>query len=188
MPKIPTGSFGQRLPQGNDITPTAQVDTQVTDAAARLGQTGMGIGAQLFADAAQEQQRIERERKTTDDALARSRAGDGLLEYELQSKTAVEGIKDKVQRGELPYEKALSELEGVLSRVKAPSFGPEHLIVGEQFARGTQRLRFQAESAVAQVIDTAQRSELKSTFTTGLDRLGKLALQHTPPTSSAWTN
>lgn len=51
MAKIPgIGQFGNRLPQGNDITPTAQVDTQVTDAAARLGQTAAGIGASIMAE------------------------------------------------------------------------------------------------------------------------------------------
>ncbi|WP_144298978.1 hypothetical protein [Variovorax paradoxus] len=154
----------------------AQIDTQVGDAQQRLGAVAVGVGAQMFADVAQEQQRAAQERKTRDEALARSRAGDGLLDFELQSKTAVEGIKDKVQRGELPYEKAHGELEGVLARVKMPSFGPEQALVADQYSRGAQRLRFQATAAVNQVIDTAQRSELKSTFTAGLDRLGKIAL------------
>ena len=158
-----------------------QLDTQVGDAAARFGNTLAAVGTTVLDDQRREQQRIDHERKTQDEALARSRAGDGLLDFEIQSKTAVEGIKDKVQRGELPYERARGELEGVLARVKAPTFGPEHVIVGEQYARGTQRLRFQASTAVDQVIDTAQRSELKTTFTGGLDRLGKLALM--PDTS-----
>jgi hypothetical protein len=176
MAKIPTGQFGYRTPQGNDTTPMPQVDTQVSDAATRLGATAVGIADQQLSQLEQEKRRKDAERKQQDEALARSRAGDGLLDFEIQSKTAVEGIKDKVQRGELPYEKARGELEGVLARVKPPTFSPEHALVGEQYSRGTQRLRFQAASAVDQVIDTAQRSELKTTFAAGLDRLGKLAL------------
>lgn len=176
MAQIPMGNFGQRLPQDQGPTPTAGVDTQVTDAQQRLGGTLVNIAGQQIAAEAQEQHQLQQERKQQDDALARSRAGDGLLDFEVQSKTAVEGIKDRVTRNELPYEKARDELDGVLSKIKPPTFGPEHVVVGEQYARGAARLSFQATSAIDQIVDTAQRSELKSTFNTGLDRLGKLAL------------
>lgn len=43
MAKIPTGQFGYRTPQGGDITPMPRVDTQVSDAASRLGQTAISI-------------------------------------------------------------------------------------------------------------------------------------------------
>ena len=51
MPKIPTGSFGNRLPQGADTTPMAQVDTQVADAQQRLGATITGIAAPILEQA-----------------------------------------------------------------------------------------------------------------------------------------
>lgn len=176
MPKIPTGAFGQRLPQGSDITPGASLNTAGAEAGARFGNTLVGIGDQEFSRLEVEQRRQAAERKQQDEALARSRAGDALLDHEIQSKTAVESIKDRVQTGQLPYEEARKELDSTLSRFKAPTFGPEHVVVGETFARGIQRQKFVAESAVDQVIDTARRTELKNNFTSGLDQLGKLAL------------
>lgn len=176
MAQIPQGHFGYRTPQGGDVTPMPQLDTQATDAASRFGQQLIGIAGQEFSRLAVEQHREEAERKQQDEALARSRAGDALLDFEVQAKTAVEAIRDKVQTGQLPYEKARHELEGVLQRYKPQTFGPEHVVIGEQYNRGLARQRFVAEMAVDQVMDTARRNELKTSFVSGLDTLGKLAL------------
>lgn len=56
MAKIPTGQFGYRTPQGNDITPMARADTQVGDALTRLGNTAAAIGGNIM----EEQQREAR--------------------------------------------------------------------------------------------------------------------------------
>ncbi len=176
MATIPRGNFGYRVPQGGPTTPMPQADAQVADAQTRLGMTAVSLAGQEFDRLAVEQRRQEAERKQQEEALARSRAGDGLLEFEVQSKTAVEAIKEKIQTGQLPYEKAREELDGVLQRYKPQSFGPEHVVIGEQYARGLKRQTFVAQTAVDQVVDTAQRNELKAKFVSGLDSLGKLAL------------
>lgn len=170
MGKIDIGRFGGFVPQSGQ-TPTASA-TNFGDTSGGLDQATQRFGQTLQAVA----EPIIKDRKHQDELIARSKAGDGLLNYEIASKTLVESIRDRVEKGELPLEKARLELETGLQQIKAPQFGEDHLHLAEQYGLGAKRLSFQASSAVDQVVDTAQRGELKSKFASGLDQLGKLAL------------
>lgn len=50
MPKIPTGGFGQRLPQSQDVTPGASLNTASAEAGARLGATLQEFGGQMLVE------------------------------------------------------------------------------------------------------------------------------------------
>lgn len=63
MPRIPTGNFGFAGPAATVSTPVARVNTQETDAAARLGAVVTGIANQEIDDAAREQRRQELQRE-----------------------------------------------------------------------------------------------------------------------------
>lgn len=97
MAKIPTGNFGQRLPQGNDLTPTAQVDTQATDAAARFGQTAANIGASLLAEQRQESERLARQAENVQVMTAHATIQNGLNDtYRAVDTDLMDGKIDKV--------------------------------------------------------------------------------------------
>lgn len=171
MARIPLGNFGNSVPQpGQTPTAGANFGQAAAEAAQRLGNTGMQLAGQELARQTEQQE-----------ALARSRAGDGLLDYEVQSKTAVEQIRDRVQTGQLPYADARGELDKVLNGIKAPDLGGNHPLIAQQYQRGVERQRFQAVAAIDQVMDTAQRSELKANFIGGLDRLGRLGAMPDAP-------
>jgi hypothetical protein len=96
--KIPTGNFGNRLPQGNDITPTAQVDTQVSDAANRLGQTAAGIGASIMAEQEREARAAADRAAAAKTALAHVNIQNGLADnYDAISQNVLAGKMDKIE-------------------------------------------------------------------------------------------
>ena len=97
MAKIPTGNFGQRLPQGNDITPTAQVDTQVTDAAARLGQTAMNIGANMMAEQKQKDEEAARRADQIQTMTTHANIQNGLADsFDAVQADLLDGKTDKI--------------------------------------------------------------------------------------------
>lgn len=97
MAKIPTGNFGQRLPQGSDLTPTPQVDTQVTDAVTRLGQTATNIGASLLAEQRQESERLARQAENVQVMTAHATIQNGLNDtYRAVDTDLMDGKVDKV--------------------------------------------------------------------------------------------
>ncbi|MDQ0035845.1 hypothetical protein J2W30_003613 [Variovorax boronicumulans] len=97
MAKIPTGNFGQRLPQGSDVRPMEQVDNQVTDAAARLGQTAMNIGASMFAEQKQKDEENARRAEQVQTMTAHANIQNGLADsFDAVQADLLEGKTDKI--------------------------------------------------------------------------------------------
>lgn len=97
MAKIPTGNFGQRLPQGSDVRPMEQVDNQVTDAAARLGQAGMNIGASLFAEKKQKDEENARRAEQVQTMTAHANIQNGLADsFDAVQADLLDGKTDKI--------------------------------------------------------------------------------------------
>lgn len=97
MAKIPTGNFGQRLPQGSDVQPMAQVDNQVTDASARLGQTAMNIGASMLAEQKQKDEENARRAEQVQTMTAHANIQNGLADsFDAVQADLLEGKTDKI--------------------------------------------------------------------------------------------
>ncbi|MDQ0068275.1 hypothetical protein J2W34_000049 [Variovorax boronicumulans] len=97
MAKIPTGNFGQRLPQGSDVQPMVQVDNQATDASARLGQTAMNIGASMFAEKKQKDEENARRAEQVQTMTAHANIQNGLADsFDAVQADLLEGKTDKI--------------------------------------------------------------------------------------------
>jgi len=98
MAKIPgVGVFGNRLPQGNDLTPTPQVDTQVGDAAARLGQTAMNIGANMMAEQKQKDEEAARRADQIQTMTTHANIQNGLADsFDAVQADLMDGKTDKL--------------------------------------------------------------------------------------------
>lgn len=127
MPRIPLGDFGNRVAEVG-LTPTAQPDNQIGNAFQHLAGTGVAVADQALTEI-DRQQRVQ---KAQDDALARSNAADGLIQYQVQSRQATQDIKDQIQTGQLPYTEARGVLDNALSGIKPPTFGPSQNLVAKE--------------------------------------------------------
>ena len=171
-----------RIPLGPFESATVQAPVQrsrvsnpgtlpIADAAQRLGQTGMNIAGGMLRDAEQDRQR----QKAEDEALARAKAANALLDDEVQVKATTEALQQRVQTGELDWRKAREEAEKAFSQLKvAPVEGlaPDD---AERMQGGIKRNRMAGDLAVKTIADGARRSEFRGQFDAALDSLGKLA-------------
>lgn len=97
MAKIPTGNFGFRTPQGQDVTPMAQLDTQVGDAAQRLGGTAAAIGGSMLAEQKAESDRLARQAENVQVMTAHATIQNGLNDaYRAVDTDVLEGKTDKL--------------------------------------------------------------------------------------------
>lgn len=142
MATIPRGNFGYRTPQGGDITPTAQLDTQVTDAAARLGQQVTGAASQELRHQREQDAILARQAENVQVMTAHANIQNGLNDaYRAVDADVLDGKIDKVaalstwkdqsaqvvadQLKELPPQRAAlvnAQLEGLQGRLENELF------------------------------------------------------------------
>lgn len=124
MAKIPTGNFGNRLPQGNDITPTPQVDSQVTDAAARLGQTAMNIGASMLAEKKQKDEEAARRADQIQTLTTHANIQNGLADsFDAVQADLLDGKTDKIG-AEAAWKDASQKIVGDNLKALKPELQP----------------------------------------------------------------
>lgn len=173
MARIPMGSFESATVQAPVQHSRARNEgtLAIADAAQRLGQTGMNVAGGMLRDAAQDRQREQAE----NEALARAKAANALLDDEVQIKATTEALQQRVQTGDLDWRKAREEAEKAFTSLKvAPVEGlaPDD---AERMQGGIKRNRMAGDLAVKAIADTARRSEFRGQFDAALDSLGKLA-------------
>lgn len=106
MAKIPSGeNFGYRTPQSPAQSPMPRLDTQVADATSRLGQTAVGVGAQLIQDGREEAERAIQVKTMTAHANIQNGLADlhdavtaDLLEGKTDKRAATAAWKDGAQK------------------------------------------------------------------------------------------
>jgi hypothetical protein len=159
--RIPTGNFGQVVPV---VRPGAAAfdNTQVSQAAERLGRTGQAIANDVA------QQQIQQ-----NDALSRVRASNLLLDRETQIKTITQDLGEKARTGalthdQLPvaYEQAVSKLEPITPK----GLGPVEM---ETFGASLKRLQIGGTQDLQPIIQKARIGEAQSEMANRLDLLGK---------------
>lgn len=173
MAKIPMGGFGR----GAGQAPVVQTRVgpagvgEVAQAVGELGQAGMQI-----ADRAQRQQELElRRQKEEAETVARARAMNAQLDYEIEVQDATLQTEDAITTGSMDYRKAGEDFTQRVSQIKAPDIddlAPEAKLA---YDRGIQRTARTGELKVRRAVQTAQRGELRSQVTAGIDKLGKIA-------------
>jgi len=163
--KIPMGNFGFK---GPDAVQHTHVSGDGIDAAARaaqnLGQTGMQVAAGIMADQRQE-----------NEALTRARAGNVLLDREIQIKTLNADLEQKLADGSLRHDQAVDAYNAALKKMETTTVDGMDVVTAENFNKGMKRVEFSGLSAIQQASEKAKRVEFKGQTDGALDRFGKLA-------------
>ncbi|MGH3799428.1 MAG: hypothetical protein ACREPD_04990 [Stenotrophomonas sp.] len=172
MAKIPQGNFGQ----GAGQAPVVQTRVSgagrdaVAQAVGELADTGSRIAN--HAQVLQEQE--ARRQKTEDEALARAKAANAQLDYEIEVQDRTLATQDAVVTGGLNYEQAKEQYAAEIGKIKAPEvqgLAPDMQIAYE---RGIQRTQRSGELKINSAVQKAQRADLQTQYTSALDKLGKI--------------
>lgn len=159
--RIPMGNFGFK---GPDPVQHTRIGADGIDAAARAGQH-FGQVVMQFA----EDQRRENE------ALARARAGNAVLDREIQVKTLHAELEQQLNEGTLRYTQAVDAFKTGLQKLETPTVEGMDAVTAENFNKGLKRIDFMGLSGIQQATEKAKRVEFKGQADGALDRFGKLA-------------
>lgn len=150
--RIPTGNFG-------NITP------QATTGRVSLGNVGaVGAAVQQFGKEVEQQA----------DAVLRGRAGDALLNYQIQIKDINEGIRQGVEDGTIRADQIDSVYKTAVSNLEKPNFSGLDIAGMEVAQRGLKRYEADGQSTANGYYHTALKVEARDQVDTQLDQLGKL--------------
>lgn len=163
--RIPMGNFGFKVPEPVQHT---RISGEGIDAAARaaqnLGRTGVQVAAGIMADAKQQ-----------NDALIRARAGNAVLDREIQIKTLAAGLEEKLFDGSLRHDQAVAAYNTAVQKLERPTVDGMDAVTAENFSKGMKRVESVGLFDIQQAAVKAQRVESKGQADDALDRLGKLA-------------
>jgi hypothetical protein len=173
------GNFGFKGPEPVQHT---QISGEGIDAAARaaqkLGQTGMQVASGIMDEQRRvmdEQRRAMDEQRRENEALIRARAGNAVLDREIQIKTLQADIEQKLSDGSLRHDQAVDAYNTALQKLEMPAVDGMDPVTSENFNKGMKRVEFMGLSGIQQAAEKAKRVEFKGQTDGALDRLGKLA-------------
>lgn len=165
MARIPDGSgFGNAgpvRPQGGAARDPGSEDMQA------LGRVAATVGG-IAQDAMRKQQ-------ADDEALARAKASNALLDHELAIRARADDVAGRVSTGELDYREADNFYQAEVAKIPAPDFTNLDPALAEQVKGGLTRNAVSGRETIARVTGQAKRADFKGQFNTALDSLGKLA-------------
>lgn len=165
MARIPMGNFGQ----GATTAPVAhtRVSGQGLDAVSRavgdLANTGMQLAGRY-----QHQQDEEAE------GLARAKAANAQLDYELQVDNATRTMEDDVATGSVPYAEAQARYQEAIGKIEVPAIAglPEPLQLA--YNRGIERTKAGGAQTMERVVRNARRADFKGQHEAGLEKMEKI--------------
>lgn len=172
MARIPLGNFGQGATTAPVVhTTVGGGDDPVGKAVARLAESGM----QISANAQAEQDRLVQKELQQRQSMARVRATNALLDHEIQTKTGIEDVRNRMLSGDLDWREAEGEAKQVLGKIAVPEVPDLDPIDGERMQGGIRRNLEAARVDLAGTVKVAQRQEQKAEVMTSFDSLDKLA-------------
>lgn len=166
MARIPTGNFGQGA--GTAPLQRSRVSGQgmddVAQAAGALGNTALQVSS-----------RMQYEAKEEAEGLARAKAANAQLDYELQVANVQRTLEDDVAGGAVPYADAPTRYQDAIGKIEVPVIPdlPEPLQMA--YTRGIDRTKATGQQSIDRVVRTARRADFKGQFEQSLDKLGKIA-------------
>lgn len=171
MARIPfTGTnspFGQRGPDR-----PAQFNPDTRGLTAGLEAAAGAAGA--IGDVAA---RVRAQQAEDDDALARAKSANALLDHELQIRGKTEDLAQRIQSGDLDWRTAEQAAQTEFDEIEQPKVDGLHPADIERMQGGIMRNRETGRLAIRSVVQNAKRDEFRGQFDQGLDTLGKLAGQ-----------
>jgi len=166
MARIDIGQFGQ----GGGTAPLVRSRVSgagVGEVAQAVGQLG-GVAAQLGASMAAEEAREA-------EGLARAKAANAQLDYELQVGDVQRKLEDDVATGTVPYAEAPSRYQEAVGKIEKPAVAGLTADLQLAYDRGLQRTVTAGQLGVDRVARTAKRADFRGQFDAALDKLGKIA-------------
>lgn len=162
--KIPTGNFGFATPQ----VQRTQVSVGNVDAVGaglqRIGNVGMQASADMMA-----------EQRREDEALARAKASNALLDHEIQVKALTSDISGRLADGSLSYGDAPKAYQEAYAKIERPKIAGLDPAMTETFDKGLKRTEFSGLVDVQTASEKAKRADFKGQADLALDKLGKIA-------------
>lgn len=107
--------------------------------------------------------------------LARAQASNALLDNEIAVRAKADDIQKRVQTGELPYDQARTTFDKEIGDIERPSIKNLDPVGDQNFRKGLERNAFTSGLSIDKFADDARKTDFKDQFTSGLDKLGKLA-------------
>lgn len=166
MARIDIGQFGL----GGGTAPLVRSRVSgagVGDVVQAVGQLG-SVAAQLGASMAAEEAREA-------EGLARAKAANAQLDYELQVGDVQRKLEDDVATGTVPYTEASSRYQEAVGKIEKPAVAGLTPDLQLAYDRGLQRTAVAGQLGVDRVARTAKRADFRSQFDAALDKLGKIA-------------
>lgn len=166
MARIDIGQFGQ----GGGTAPLVRSRVSgagVGEVAQAVGQLG-GVAAQLGASMAAEDAREA-------EGLARAKAANAQLDYELQVGDVQRKLEDDVATGTVPYAEAPSRYQEAVGKIEKPAVAGLTPDLQLAYDRGLQRTVTAGQLGIDRVARTAKRADFRGQFDAALDKLGKIA-------------
>lgn len=166
MARIDIGQFGL----GGGTAPLVRSRVSgagVGEVAQAVGQLG-GVAAQLGASMAAEEAREA-------EGLARAKAANAQLDYELQVGDVQRKLEDDVATGTVPYADASSRYQEAVGKIEKPAVAGLTPDLQLAYDRGLQRTVTAGQLGVDRVARTAKRADFRGQFDAALDKLGKIA-------------
>jgi hypothetical protein len=162
--RIPVGNFGFQTPQ----TSPTRVEIGGVDAVGRgmqhLGDIGMQASAAMMA-----------EKRREDEALARAKASNALLDREIAVDSISKDLEQQIATGALHYGDASKEYQKRVAGLGMPDMTGLDPATTETFQRGLKRVDFKGIGPVDRAVAKAQHDDLRAQTDGILDKLGKKA-------------
>lgn len=170
--KIPVGNFGYSIaqPAQRPRLSAGEFDNG-SEALAQVGRsiTNAGLGAM---DALNKQ---AEEQKRQDQALAKAKAANAILDHETEVSAITEDIKTRLADGRLKHTDAPKEYQTRISQIQRQTIDGIDPVTQENFDRGLKRAEFSGEKTLNGAITGARTAEFKSQADGLLDKIGKKA-------------
>lgn len=164
MARIPIGNFGYRIAK-------PAPDVRITPGAFASGDGGAAAGDALFRAGVVGM----REEQQEQSALARARAGNAVLDREMQADGIIKEIEQQVSSGALAYKDAKSAYETRIQDLGIPTIDGLDPAGNETFSKGIKRIDFKGAGAIDTLMSRAQTADMRAQTDGLLDKLGKKA-------------
>ncbi|HDS1091588.1 TPA: hypothetical protein UL918_000046 [Stenotrophomonas maltophilia] len=109
------------------------------------------------------------------EGLARAKAANAQLDYELQVGDVQRKLEDDVATGTVPYADASSRYQEAVGKIEKPAVAGLTPDLQLAYDRGLQRTVTAGQLGVDRVARTARRADFRGQFDAALDKLGKIA-------------
>lgn len=172
MATIPMGNFGR----GGGTAPL--VRTQAPGGRDATGSALENLGenvSQLAQNQMVVQDRAAREAQEQAEAMARAKAGNAQLSYEIEVGDKVLDLEARVGRGEVDYRDAEELYRTEVGKIQVPQIDGLPPDLQERFSGGITQTQRAGELKVGRAVGVAQRADFQGQFDRTIDQLDKIA-------------